>query len=90
VSSESDSKVSQSPDAIRQRRSRVRRLFENSGNAFLYVACRECDAPIKPSFQRGFCPGGHCRKQFFKKIQVPTVIALTFADQSLSEAVLRG
>ncbi len=83
-----DLKMSQSPDAVRQRRSRARRMFENSGDAFLYVACRECDAPIKPSFRRGFCHGGHCRKQFFKKVQVQSVIALTFADQSLSEAVL--
>lgn len=81
-------KMSQSAAAIRKRRSRIRKLFEASGSAFLYVECRECGKPIKPSFKRGFCPGGTCREAFFKKVQVPTVVRLTAEDKQLSERVL--
>jgi hypothetical protein len=80
-------------NAARQRRLRIRRRFEASGDAWLFTHCRECGAPIEPSFSRGFCPrktGKQCRKNFFKKIQVLTVVPVTFADRNLSEAVLRG
>jgi hypothetical protein len=75
-------------NAERQHRLRIRRAFEASGKAFLYLECRECGKPIKPSFQRGFCPGGACREAFFKKVQVLTVVRLTSVDKAVSERVL--
>jgi hypothetical protein len=83
-----DAKLSHSPDAIRQRRSRARRMFEKSGKAVLYVVCRECHAPIKPSFLRGFCPGGKCRKEFFTKVQVTTVVPVTANERRLIDSLL--
>lgn len=80
-------------NALRQRRFRIRRRFESTGEAWLFTHCRECGAPIEPSFRRGFCPratGRKCRKKFFEKVQVPTVVRVTLADQSLSEAVLHA
>jgi hypothetical protein len=62
--------------------------YAATGEAFLYVTCRECDKPIKPSFHRGFCKGGACRKKFFKKVQVRRVIPITQVDRELSQAVL--
>jgi hypothetical protein len=75
-------------NALRQRRYRLRKQYEASGNANLYVACQECDAAIKPSYRRGFCPGGGCRKLFYKKVQVTRVCRITRADALLSEAIL--
>jgi len=75
-------------NALRQRRYRLRKQHEASGNANLYVACRECDAAINPSYRRGFCPGGTCRKLFFKNVQVTRVCRITRADAQLSEAIL--
>lgn len=77
-------------NAIRQRRHR-QRIYEASGEAFLFTTCRECGKPIEPSFKRGFCPrstGRTCRKNFFKKVQVLTVCRLTLLDHRLSTAVL--
>ena len=86
-----DSKMSQTPDAIRQRRSRARRLYEASGAACLFTACRQCGAPIKPSFSRGFCPGGVCRKQFFRDaVRVTRVVPITRTTARMSESVLEA
>lgn len=84
------SKINLKCNASRQRRRR-QRLYEASGDAFLFIVCRECGRPIEPSFKRGFCPrstGRACRKNFFKTVQVPTVCGLTLLDQTLSAAVL--
>ena len=84
------SKIKLKCNALRQRRRR-QRLYEASGDAFLFIVCRECGRPIEPSFKRGFCPrstGRTCREKFFKKVQVPTVCRLTLTDQRLSTAVL--
>ncbi len=40
--------------AIKQRRYRLRKQFEESGHSPLYLVCRECSEPIKPSYRRGF------------------------------------
>lgn len=74
-------------NAERQHRLRIRRKFEDSGEAFLYVECRECGKPIKPSFRRGFCKGGACREAFFKKVQVPTFIRLDAEGKAVAERV---
>jgi hypothetical protein len=76
-----------SGNAERQHRLRIRRKFEESGEAFLYIECRECGKPIKPSFRRGFCQGGSCRKAFFKKVQVLTVVRLDAQGKAISERV---
>jgi hypothetical protein len=75
-------------NALRQRRYRLRKQYEDSGNANLYVACRECDAAIHPSYRRGFCRGGTCRKRYYKRVQVSHVCRVTRADAQLSEAIL--
>jgi hypothetical protein len=75
-------------NALRQRRYRLRKQYEESGNANLYVVCRECEAAIKPSYHRGFCPGGACRKLFYKRVQVTHVCRITRAAAQLSEAIL--
>jgi len=80
-------------NALRQRRLRIRRRFEATGEAWLFTHCRECGAPIEPSFSRGFCPrttGRACRKEFFKKVQVRGWLTITFADRSLSQAVSKA
>jgi hypothetical protein len=77
--------------AQKQRRYRLRkqqRVWEASGNAWLFIECRECGKPIKPSFQRGFCPGGQCNQAFFEKVQVPIVIYLDAQAKQVSERVL--
>ena len=79
-------------NALRQRRHR-QRLYEASGDAFLFTECHECGRSITPSFRRGFCSrntGRSCHKNFFKKVQVSTVCKLTLLDQRLSMAVLHG
>jgi hypothetical protein len=90
VTEETQARVSteDKSNALRQRRYRLRKQYEASGNANLYVACRECDAAIKPSYRRGFCPGGACRKLFYKKVQVTHVCRVTRAAAQLSEAIL--
>ena len=78
-------------NAMRQRRRR-QRIYEASGDAWLFTHCRECGASITPSFRRGFCAratGKKCRTLFFKKVQVPTLCRLTLLDQALSTAVLQ-
>ena len=75
-------------NALRQRRYRLRKQHEASGNANLYVACRECDAAINPSYRRGFCPGGTCRKRYYKRVQVTRVCRVTRSAAQLSEAIL--
>jgi hypothetical protein len=75
-------------NALRQRRYRLRKQYEASGNANLYVACQECEAAIKPSYHRGFCPGGACRKRYYKRVQVTHVCRITRAAAQLSEAIL--
>jgi hypothetical protein len=81
-------------NAERQRRLRIRRRFEATGEAWLYTQCRECGEPIEPSFARGFCPrstGRVCRKNFFfKRVQVRGWMPVTSADRSLSRAVLHA
>jgi len=91
VCSLNHSKRSQTPAAIRQRRSRARRMYEASGDAYLFTNCRQCDAPIKPSFSRGFCPGGACRKRFFHDdVRVTRVVPITQATARVSESVLEA
>lgn len=83
------SKSEPKSNAERQRRYRQRQ-YEATGNAWLFTACRECGAPIAPSFKRGFCKGNtgkKCRSKFFKKVQVRGWVPITFADRRLSEAV---
>jgi hypothetical protein len=75
-------------NALRQRRYRLRKQYEASGNANLYVACQECEAAINPSYRRGFCPGGACRKRFYKRVQVTRVCRITRAAAQLSAAIL--
>lgn len=75
-------------NAERQRQLRIRRRYEASGEAWLFTQCRECGTSIRPSFCRGFCPGGKCRKLFSRRVQVPRVCRLTLLDQNLSTAVL--
>jgi hypothetical protein len=75
-------------NALRQRRYRLRKQYEASGNANLYVVCRECDATIKPSYCRGFCPGGSCRKRYYTRVQVTCVCRVTRSAAQLSEAIL--
>jgi hypothetical protein len=85
------SKMSQTPEAVRQRRSRARRMYEASGDAYLFTNCRQCDAPIKPSFSRGFCPGGACRKRFFRDdVRVARVVPITRVMARTSESVLEA
>jgi hypothetical protein len=79
-----------SRSALKQREYRLRQQHKARPFRVFHEACRECGHPIKPSYVRQFCPGGKCRDAFFKKVQVPTVVAVTFADQSLSEAVLHA
>lgn len=77
--------------AEKQRRYRLRKqrqAWEATGLAWLYIECRECSKPIKPSFQRGFCPGGQCRQAFFEKVQVPAVIYLDAQAKDVSQRVL--
>jgi len=76
----------------RQRRYRLRQQSSAlGGKAVLHTRCRECGAPIKPSYLRGFCAnGGTCRKAFFKRTHVLRVIALAPLDAHLSEVVLSG
>lgn len=76
-------------NAERQRQLRIRRRYEATGEAWLYTHCRECGTSIRPSFRRGFCPGGKCRKLFLRRVQVPRVCRLTLLDQNLSTAVLQ-
>lgn len=75
-------------NALRQRRYRLRKQYEASGNANLYVACRECDAAINPSYRRGFCPGGTCRESYYKRVQVSHMCRVTRSAADLSEAIL--
>jgi hypothetical protein len=75
-------------NALRQRRYRLRKEYEASGNANLYVVCQECNAAIKPSYRRGFCAGGTCRKRHYKRVQVTHVCRVTRAAAQLSEAIL--
>ena len=75
-------------NALRQRRYRLRKQNKASGGANLHTACRECGKAIKPSYCRTFCPGGGCRKLFYKKVQVTHVCRITRADAQLSEAIL--
>jgi hypothetical protein len=89
VSLFSASKALPSAEAVKQRRHRLRKQFEESGNAFLFIECRECSKPIKPSYKRGFCPGGACRNVFFKKVQVRTVVRLGAVSKRLSEDLLK-
>ena len=77
-------------NALKQRQYRLRQQHEARPFRVLHASCRECGRPIKPSYVRQFCPGGECRAAFLRKIQVPTVVAITFPTQSLSEAVLHG
>jgi hypothetical protein len=71
-----DLKVLPSAAAVKQRRYRLRREFETSGKAPLYTHCRECGAPIKHSYRRGFCLGGSCKRAFFRKVQVTQVVKI--------------
>lgn len=75
------------PAALRQRRYR-QRCWERSGEAWLFVVCRQCGAPIKPSYKRGFCPGGKCRTEFFELVQVPNVVRITWEMHNISTRVL--
>lgn len=75
------------PAAIRQRRYR-QRCYERSGEAWLFVVCRQCGVPIKPSYKRGFCPGGKCRTEFFELVQVPNVVRITWEMHNISTRVL--
>jgi hypothetical protein len=88
VSPADGSKPLRSAAALKQRRYRLRRDYENSGEALLFTECRHCSAPIKPSYKRGFCPGGACREQFFRDVQVRRVIPITAAMRSASENLL--
>ena len=77
--------------AQKQRRYRLRKqqqAWEATGEAWLYIECRECGKAIKPSYRRGFCPGGQCREAFFEKTQVPQVIYLDAQAKKISEHVL--
>jgi len=76
--------------AQKQRDYRLRQQHAERPFRVLHETCRECGHPIKPSYVRQFCPGGKCRAAFFKKVQVSTVVAITFTSQSLSEAVLHA
>ena len=74
--------------AARQRRHQLRK--QAPGNAVLFVECRECHAPIKPSYDRAFCPGGECRKAWEDSIrprvtQVKRVIPIQHKESSRSE-----
>jgi hypothetical protein len=78
--------------AEKQRRYRLRqqqRAWVATGNARLYVECRECGKAIKPSYRRGFCPGGQCKQAFFEKVQVPHVIYLGQQAKEIAERVVR-
>ncbi|HWY20034.1 MAG TPA: hypothetical protein VNX26_02375 [Candidatus Acidoferrum sp.] len=81
-----------SRNALKQQQYRMRQQQKARPFAVLHLECRECGLPIAPSYARQFCPGGECRAAFFKKIQVPTFVPVTSADQSFfqSMAVLHG
>jgi hypothetical protein len=69
--------------AERNRRHYLKRQqLQASGEAFLFTECRECGKPIEDSYTRGFCPGGACRKAFFKKVQVRSWVKI---KQQVSE-----
>jgi hypothetical protein len=87
-----------STPAEKQRRYRLRKQADQLGMDTPYTECQWCSKPIKPSFVRGFCPGGKCRRQLSKQAEdeakakagVLRVIPIDSASHYISQAVLEG
>ena len=71
-----------------QRLYRLRKQHKERPFREFHVQCRECNLPIKPSYERPFCPGGKCKRAFFNRVQVRRVESIDFTAHSLSQAVL--
>ena len=71
----------------RYRLKKQRQAWRASGEAFLYTECMYCAAPIKPSFVRGFCPGGHCRQEYLQAVPIHRVVPITGFDRRVSARV---
>lgn len=63
--------------AMRQRRHSLRKQQTANPNAILWTRCRQCNKEIKPSYERAFCPGGECRREFFSVVQITRFVPIT-------------
>jgi hypothetical protein len=71
----------------RYRLRKIRREYQNSGEAFLHTECLMCSKPIKPSYRRGFCPGGVCRDRYLNAKPVHRVVPITRLDRAVSTRI---
>jgi len=73
------------------RRYRLRKQHQELGPVgCLYTHCRYCDREIKPSYLRGFCPGGECRDSYFKTVRVLRLVPITIIDNQISTRIVEA